>query len=59
MGGECSTYGEGRGVYRVLVRKPEGKSPLGRPRRRRMDNINTYFQEVGFGWYGLARSGSG
>jgi hypothetical protein len=34
MGGACSTYGEGGGVYRVLVRKPEGKRPLGRPRHR-------------------------
>jgi len=31
MGGACSAYGEGRGVYRVLVGKPEGKRPLGRP----------------------------
>ena len=34
MGGVCSTYGEWRGVYKVLVVKPEGKSPLGRLRRR-------------------------
>jgi hypothetical protein len=34
MGGVCSTYGERRGVYRVLVGKPEGKRPLGIPRRR-------------------------
>ena len=40
MGGACSTYGERRGVYRVLVGKPEGKRPLGRPRRRWDDNIN-------------------
>jgi hypothetical protein len=38
MGGACGTYG-GRGVYRVLVGKPEEKRPLGRPRRRREDNI--------------------
>jgi len=38
--------GERRVVYRVLVRKPEGKSPLGRPRRRWMDNIKTYLKEV-------------
>jgi hypothetical protein len=37
---------EGRGVYRVLV-KPEGKRPLGRPRRRWGDNIKTDLQEVG------------
>jgi hypothetical protein len=34
MGGECSTYGERRDVYRVLVGKPERKRRLGRPRRR-------------------------
>jgi len=34
MGGGCSTYGEGRGAYRVLVGKPEGKRPMGRPRYR-------------------------
>jgi hypothetical protein len=39
MGGECSTYGERRGVYGVLVWKPEGKRPLGRPRHRCEDNI--------------------
>ena len=38
MGGACGTYGEGRGVCRVLVGKPEGKRPLGRPRRRWEDN---------------------
>jgi hypothetical protein len=46
--------GEGRGVYRVLVGKPEGKRPLGRPRRRWEDNL----QEVGCGcqdWIGLAQ----
>jgi hypothetical protein len=39
----------GRGVYRVLVRKPEGKRPLGRPRRRWENNITMYLQEVGRG----------
>ena len=34
MVGACSAYGERRCVYRILVGKPEGKSPLGRPRRR-------------------------
>jgi hypothetical protein len=41
--------GEGRGVHRVLVVKPEGKRPLGRPRRRRKDNIKMDLQEVGGG----------
>ena len=38
--------GEGRGVHRVLVRKPEGKRPFGRPRRRWEGNIKTDLQEV-------------
>ena len=38
--------GESRGVYRVLVGKPEGKRPLGRPRRRWEDNIKMDIQEV-------------
>jgi hypothetical protein len=42
-------YGEGRGVYRVLVGKSEGKRPLGRFRRRWEDNINADLQEVGCG----------
>jgi hypothetical protein len=42
--------GEGRGVHRVLVGKPEGKGPLGRPRRRWEDNIKMAFQEVGGGY---------
>ena len=41
--------GEGRGVHMVLVGKPEGKRPLGRPRRRRKDNIKMELQEVGGG----------
>jgi hypothetical protein len=39
--------GEGRGVYRVLVRKPEGKRPRGRPRCRWEDKINMYLKETG------------
>jgi hypothetical protein len=49
---------EGRGVYRFLVRKPEGKRPLGRPRRRWEDNIKMNLQEVGCGdinWIELAQ----
>jgi hypothetical protein len=41
--------GERTGVYRVLVGKPEGKKPLGRPRRRWEDNIKMDVQEVGCG----------
>jgi len=58
MGGACSAYGEGRGVYTVLVRKPEEKTPLGRPRRRWVDNIKMDLQEVGcwgMGWIELAQ----
>ena len=47
MGGACGAYGEG--VHRVLVGKPEGKRPLGRPRRRWEDNIKMDLQEVGGG----------
>jgi hypothetical protein len=47
MGWACGAYGEGRGVHRVLVEKPEGRRPLGRPRRRWEDNIKVCLQEVG------------
>ena len=50
--------GEGRGVHRVLVGKPEGNKPLGRPRRRWEDNIKMDLQEVGGGcvdWMELAQ----
>ena len=49
---------ERRGVYMVLVGKPEGKRPVGRPRRRWEDNINMDIQEVGIGgmdWIKLAQ----
>jgi hypothetical protein len=48
MGGACSAYGERRGVYRVLVGKPEVKRPLGRTRRRWEDNTKMDFKEVGY-----------
>jgi hypothetical protein len=54
--------GEGRGVHRVLVGKPEGKRPLGRPRRRWEDNIKIDLQEVGCGgmdWIELAHDRDG
>jgi hypothetical protein len=41
--------GKGRSVYRILVRKPEGKRSLGRPRHRWEDNIKMDLQEVGCG----------
>jgi hypothetical protein len=40
---------EGRGAYRILVGRPEGRRPLGRPRRRWEDNIKMDLQEVGWG----------
>jgi hypothetical protein len=49
--------GENRNVYRLLVEKPEGKRPLGRPRRRQIDNIKMDLLETGLG--GLDWSGSG
>ena len=45
--GHVAHMGEGRGVHRVLVGKPEGKKPLGRPRHRWEDNIKMDLQEVG------------
>jgi hypothetical protein len=56
--GHVALMGEGRGVHRVLVGKPEGKRPLGRPRRRGEDNIKMDLQEVGGGrgdWMDLAQ----
>jgi len=56
--GHVARMGEERGVYRVFVGKPEGKRPLGRPRRRWVDNIRMDLQEVGCGymdWIGLAQ----
>jgi hypothetical protein len=47
--------GEKRNAYRIFVGKPEGKRPLGRPRRRWVDNIKI----DRMGWYGLDRSGLG
>ena len=56
--GHVARMGEGSGVYRVLVGKPEGKRPLGRPRRRWLGNIRMDLQEVGCGymeWIRLAQ----
>ena len=58
MGRACSAYGDRRDVYRVLVGKPEGMRPLGRPRRRWEDNIKMDLKELGCGgmdWIGLAQ----
>jgi len=59
--GHVARMGEGRGVHRVLVGKPEGKRPLGRPRRRWEDNIKMDLRGVGgveTGWSWL-RIGTG
>jgi hypothetical protein len=47
MGGACTCMGETRGIFGVLVGKPEGKRPLGRPRHRWEDNVKVDLQEVG------------
>ena len=56
--GLVAHMGEERGVYRALVGKPEGRRPLGRPKRSWVDNIRMDLQEVGCGymdWIGLAQ----
>jgi len=58
MGGRVARMGEGRDVYRILVGKPGGKGPLGRPKRRWDDNIKMDSQEVGcwvMDWIELAQ----
>jgi hypothetical protein len=58
--GHVAWIGDGRGVYRVLAGKPEGKRSLGRPRHRWEDNIKLDIQEVGCGgvdWMELAQVG--
>jgi hypothetical protein len=57
--GHVARMGEKRNVYRLLVGKPERKRPLGRPRRRWMDNIKVNLLEIGLnvvGWIGLAQN---
>jgi hypothetical protein len=58
MGRACSTNLETRSAYRILVRKPEGKRPLGRPRHRCVDNIKIDLREIGWDgvvWIDLAQ----
>jgi len=58
LAGHVARMGEESGVYRVLVGKPEGRRPLGRPRRRWVDNIRMDLREVGcvyMDWIGLAQ----
>jgi hypothetical protein len=58
MSWACSTNREKRNAYRLFVRKPEGRRPLGRPRRRWVDNIKMDLRKVRWGdvdWIGLAQ----
>jgi hypothetical protein len=58
MGWAYSTNGEKRNAYRILLGNPEGKRPLGRPRRRRMNNIKMDLREIewdGMYWIDLAQ----
>jgi hypothetical protein len=57
MGKACSMKGEKRNAYRILMGKPEGKRPLGRPRHRWVDNIQIDLREIGWvdvDWMDLA-----
>jgi hypothetical protein len=59
MGGVCGKMGDRKGAYRILVRRPDGKRPLGRSRCRWEDNIKIDLQEVGWGgkdWIALAHN---
>jgi hypothetical protein len=58
MGRACSTNGKEEEAYRILVGKPEGRRPLGRPRRRWVDNIKMDLREIGWDamdWIDLAQ----
>jgi hypothetical protein len=59
VGGTCGTHGEGSGVYSVLIGRPDGKRPLGRPRRRWEDNTKLDLREIGIdgaNWIRLAQN---
>jgi len=59
ISGACGTYGDRRGIYRVLVGKPEVKRPLGKPMCRWEDNIKTNLSEVrcgGMAWIDVAQN---
>jgi hypothetical protein len=58
MGRECSTHGEKKNAYKILVGKSKGKRPLGRPRCRWVDNIKIDLRDIGWGgmdWIDLAK----
>jgi hypothetical protein len=59
MDSACRTNEENRNAYRILVGKPDGKRPLGRPRRRLVDNIKMVLRGIGWGvmdWIDLAQN---
>jgi hypothetical protein len=53
LAGHVARMGEMRIAYRILVGKPEGQRPLGRPRRKLVDNIKMDLKRDRMGWYGL------
>jgi hypothetical protein len=58
MSRACSTHGDKKNTYRILVGKPEGNKSVGRPRRRWEDNIRMDLREIGWGgmdWIDLAQ----
>jgi hypothetical protein len=58
MGRACSTNGLKRNAYRILVGKPKGKRPLGRPRRKWVDNVKMDLRGIGWGgiyWIDLGK----
>jgi hypothetical protein len=62
LAGNVTRMGETRNAYRICVGKPEGKRPLGKPRRRWVDNIRMDLGEVGWGdvdWIDLAKDKNG
>jgi hypothetical protein len=58
LSGHVERIGEKRNAYRISVGKPEGKTPLGRPRSRWVDNIKMDLKRDRMGWYGLDSPGS-
>jgi hypothetical protein len=59
LSGHIARMGAKRNAYRILMGKPEGKRPLGRPRRRWVDNIKMDLREIGWdgmGWIDLAQN---
>jgi hypothetical protein len=58
MGGACNTIGEKKNAYRIFVGKPKGKRPVGKPRRRWVDNIKMDLREIGWDrvdWINMAQ----